>query len=394
MPKILFISQYFLPDLTAVSFRLYETATLLQKKGFDIQILTSRPHRDTLKNFDYKKINIPVIRVPALGLKKNNKISYILHYISFFKMAMLYGIFRTNRSFDYVIATIPSPLTGLAGFILSKFKKAKFVLDVRDVWPDSIVAVGKIKRTSIIYKLCKKLELFIYKKANLITCVSQNMANYILSQAKGKKISVIYNSFDTRIEKKIQTENISQYFPKNLPIITYVGNIGNAQNIGLLIEAAKHFQKRINFLLIGAGILKKDLEENVKNLGLENVSFRGPFLREKAIAIEMASWALFLNLKSSDAFSKTIPSKIFEYLYAKKPIIYGLEGETKKILSQTGANLYFQPDNLTSLVEALEKLYKNYPELSQKTSSNKGLVLENYTRQKMTEKLIFVLKKL
>lgn len=297
----------------------------------------------------------------------------------------------------------PPLFIGLTGWILAKIKRAKFVLDIRDLWPDFAVSAGALSEEGILYKLGKKMERFLYLRSDLITSVSKPMRDYISETSRDyKKVGVIYNAIDTDFledfPKKASTE---RKIKDNLSLgdkilVTYLGNIGLAQGLDAIIEAATILKERsienVIFSIIGGGVLRASLEQKAALRGLNNVVFNGPFSRKKAFKHMVDSSALLINLKGGGMLYKTIPSKVFDYLYANKPILYGIEGEGKEILSSLHGNLYFKPSNADSLVESVMNLSKNYQQYLKNAQNNRSYLLENYSREKMCGKLIKVLQ--
>jgi len=406
--KILFISQYFPPDITAAAFRISETAKLMADKGFYVKVLTAKPHRgEAVSN---KKNNInncfpesKVMRAPIFELRNigKGKLKYTPHFISFMFSSVIWGLFGTDSSFDYIIVSTPPLLIGISAWILSKFKKADFILDIRDLWPDCFLSGGYISKRNLVYYFGKKLENFLYKRARLITCVSKPMSDYLSGFRNGKsRAHVIYNGINSEVlNDKLERETDMKFKEKkkdNEIIITYSGNMGNAQAISTVVEAAEILKsKKINsvrFKLIGGGVKRPGLERKVAKENLENVEFLGPFGKSEASVYMLRSSALIINLKNAWAYSKTIPSKVFDYLYANKPILYGIDGEGKQILGSLPGNIHFKPNNADSLVSAILKLTENYDYYLELSRKNREFLLNKFTRRQMVDKLCDLIK--
>jgi glycosyltransferase involved in cell wall biosynthesis len=389
--KILFLSQYFPPDITAAAFRISETATIINKdKDWKAEVLTAKPHRTISKNLQFKRFAYAVIRAPIRRLSRGGAINYLLHYISFMLSSIFWGIFKTKSNYDYIVTSSPPLFIGISGLVLSRFKKARFILDIRDIWPDSAVSTGKISKGGLLYKFGKKMEIFSYKKADLITCVSNPMKEYIEEHVK-KNVIVLYNGFFTELSIKGKEK-----LKKNkIYTITYLGNIGHAQDISAVIKTAEKIRnKHVKFLFIGEGAKREGLEKEVLQKRLKNVEFKGPFSKEKSLEYMLSSSALLINLKDSKTFEKTIPSKVFDYMYANRPILFGIKGEGKKILSGVPGNIPFEPSNPESLKKAIDQLIKNYSFYKKNAKDNRKLLFEKYTRETMVDKLLEVISEL
>jgi len=405
--KILFLSQYFPPDITAASFRISETANHLNSDGFLVNVLTAKPHRWLpINNDDYEMFPlVKVVRAPIIHMEtlKRGKLGYIIHYLSFMISSLIWGLLKTSLTYDYIIVSSPPLFITFSGWILSKVKRAKYILDIRDIWPDSAVYAGQLSNKGFFYWFGKKLEIFQYKRANLITTVTKSIKNYISSFDKdNSKVEVIYNGLDENLLEIDSLNNIESVFKKNIPDnkfnITYLGNMGFAQDLDTVIDAAIILKQKgidnINFLLIGGGVKKAYLEERVRRNGLKNIVFMGPFDKKTAFKFMLRSSALLMHIKDSEVFRKAFPSKIFDYSFANKPIIFCIEGEGNEILSSIPGNIYFKPSNPSSLIDSILKLYKNYDYYLNQASKNREYFLNNFSRSKMTRKLEVLLKKL
>lgn len=387
--KILFISQYFLPDIVAVSFRISETAEILKEDGFFVKILTTFPHRTKGKD-EYTKDDSHIIRVPVLKLNKGKTIDYVMHYSSFMFTSLLWGIFKTGSKIDYIIVTSPPLFAAFSGWLLTWIKKTKFVLDIRDIWPDSAVGTGHLNKSSPLYRIGKFLEYFIYRRADMITCVSEKMREYIVQGVKKDiPILVLYNGLSKKFLEDNQITVDTNIMFKDEFVISYIGNIGHAQNLGLIIDVAERLKdKDIKFNLIGEGSIKNILIRKAMGAGLKNVVFKDACSKKEAFECMIQSHALLIILKNCyTAFNLTIPSKLFDYLWANKPILYGIEGEGKEILDSLPGNLYFNSSTPESLIKIVVDLKENYNYYKTKAAKNRHFVLNNLTREKMARKL-------
>ena len=390
--KILFLSQYFPPDITAAAFRISETARLFNNRGFHVVVLTAEPHRIRTMESQEVKQKYKVIRAPIKRLKKGGTLNYVIHYISFMLSSILWGILKTNSKFDYVIASNGPLFIGISGLLLSKIKRAKFLFDVRDLEPDTAVAANQLKPEGIVYKRGKMLERFLYNNADLITCVSRDMKSKILKvKISSNPIVVIYNSINEETFVNWEREfgsKTNDNIKKGLAI-SYIGNIGYLQDLSVIIEAAKDFKKEnVKFILIGDGVEKSLLKSEVQKSGLDNVIFKGPYNKKTAFHHMLSASALLVHLKSEEVLFNTIPSKFYDYLYANKPILYGIKGEGKRFLDKLPGNIYFEPEESESLSNAVKRLIENYEYFSEHAKQNREFLLENFTREKMVNKLV------
>lgn len=387
--KILFISQYYPPDVTAAAFRISETAQILKDDGYVTKILTAVPHKSKFED-NHIKDNLDVLSVSLLRLGRKKTKDYLVHYTSFMVNSFLSGIFKLSSKFNYVFATSPPLTVAFSSWLLARIKRAKYILDIRDIWPDSAVATGHLTKSSALYQVFKYLESFIYNRADLITCVSEKMKEYIRNHIrKNIPIAVLYNGLFTEFFNDSRINNYNNVLSEKEFLISYIGNIGYAQNLDLLIDVAKLLKNgNIKFTLIGEGAVKNILMDKVNASRLKNVIFKNACSKKEAFEHMNRSHALLIILKKqSFALNLTIPSKVFDYLWANKPILFGIEGEGRGILSSLPGNLYFDADDPTSLMKAIVELKNNYGHYKSEADKNRPLVINKFTREKMTRKL-------
>lgn len=382
--KILIVSQFYYPDITACAFRIHETAKFLADMGHEIHIIGGEPHKGNSGEEINDDPRLKVLRVP---IYKNvgGKWNYIRHYLSF-----MFGAIKASRkldsNYDAIWASSPPLFVGIAGWAIAFEKKCKFCLDIRDIWPESAVVAGQIKKDGVLFRAAKIVEKLLYKFADKITCVAKPMAEYIKSIAPNAEPVVIYNSIPSEL---IPTSNLEIATEPNCLNILYIGNMGFCQNLGLVLDAAKILsekgEQRIKFTMVGAGVEKQLLQQRISDEKLTNVEILDVVSKKKAVEMTGTADALMLHLKDDGTMDKTIPSKVFDYLAGGKPILYGLRGEAAEILQRTEGNIYYETSQ--DLADAAITLLDNYNEYASKAAYNRKLVKDEFLREKMTEKL-------
>jgi glycosyltransferase involved in cell wall biosynthesis len=385
---ILFLSQHFPPDITAAAFRVSETVKILKEQGFKVTVITAQSHPTKCQQPDRPQKG--VVRVPIIWLGGDMTKHHLLNYLSFMVNTFVWGAARLWLRPDWVIATSPPLFSACAGWALARIKGAKFMLDVRDIWPASPVDTGHLKHGSLLHKSGKCLERFIYRRANSISCVCEDMRIYIERYTKRKiPVFVLYNGVYQKLFNNFSFS--AQEIPPEQEdfVISYVGNIGYPQALDILIEAAKHVvHERVRFVLVGEGTLKRRLQEAVEKAGIKNITFHRACGKEKAVEFMQRSHALLLILKpNAEAFRLTIPSKVFDYLWTNKPILYSIEGQGRRILSGLASTIWFDASSVQSLIAAVKELRMHYQEYKEKAQHNRELVLKNFTREKALEVL-------
>ncbi|PKL40391.1 MAG: hypothetical protein CVV41_19620 [Candidatus Riflebacteria bacterium HGW-Riflebacteria-1] len=391
--RVLFITQFYYPDVTACAFRMHETAQLLSQMGCNVEVIAGEPHKGDLG----QQINdgkVKVSRVKLIKYEGKGKWNYILHYLSF-----MFGAIKASRrhrgAFDVVWASSPPLFTGIAGWAIAKLKKTRLCLDIRDIWPESAVVAGQISGTGFLFKAAKVVEWLLYRLADQLTCVARPMADYIEKTSGGRRPQIIYNAIPHNMVTEHPLPVESE--PSQLRIL-YIGNMGYCQNLSLVIEAAailaKEGNQKIRFVIVGNGIEKPMLEDAIKQRKLSNVEIHGIVSKERAIEMIRETHALMLHLKDDGTMDKTIPSKVFDYMAGGRPILYGLKGEACDILGSVSGNLYYDPAAPSQLAAQAKHLQQNYRQLAITAGANLTLVKENYLRDRMAERLKDIFSKM
>ncbi len=296
----------------------------------------SNNHIDTKAGKYIKKIinNVPFVFIYTPKYEGNNK-KRIINMISFYR-----GLFTTAREYskscgkpDVIIASSVHPLTLVAGIKIAKKFGVPCICEIRDLWPESIVAYGLLKRNSMIAKLLYQGEKWIYKKANSIVMTWEGGSQYIIDQGWDKQIDlnkvkyisngVAIDSFDKNSkEYELHDIDLEDKSYKNL---VYAGSIRKVNNIGLLLDAAKLIQEKdqeVRFLIYGSGEEKETLENRCKSENIDNVIFKGRVEKKLIPSILKESYANILHNRSTslDKYGQS-QNKLFEYLAAGRPII-------------------------------------------------------------------------
>jgi glycosyltransferase involved in cell wall biosynthesis len=397
--KILYISQHFPPETGAAQARAYDMAKNLVRLGNRVTVITGFPNFPTgiiPKEFRKKLFkkefidNIEVIRTFLIPDTKSSSMRRLANYFSFM-ISSIFGGFSFKK-YDIVYATSPQLFVGLSGFILSKLHRAKFVFEVRDLWVDFAEALNQIKNRRLL-KLGKNLERFLYKKADLIITVTKGYKEHLVAQGVGNdKIDVVTNGVDIDFYKpsnKNVRELRDQYNLMGKFVVLFAGNIGAAQGLDVVIDAAENLQnyKDIKFLFVGEGVKKENLKEKAEKMGLSNIIFEDAKPKSKIVDYHNMADVTLVSLKKFELFNITLPSKTFDALAIGKPVLIGVDGEAREIIESAEAGLFFEPGNCDSLVNCVLKLYKD-KELCNKFGMNARMYAEkHFTREQLARQL-------
>lgn len=397
--KILILTQYFPPEVGAPQNRLYELAVRLKKKGADITVLTSMPNYPKMKIHDaysgkfryYEEMEgLKVFRSWIFVSTKKSIVFRLLNYFSFVFSSFFSGWFRLDK-FDFIICESPPLFLGISAYLLKKLKRAKLLFNVSDLWPESAEKLGIIKNKFLL-KRALRLEEFLYRKSELISGQTQGIVKNIQSRFPKKEVYWLPNGVDLSYYKAAESSSLwreKNNFSASDFILLYAGILGYAQGLEVIIKAAEHLKQHqdIKFVILGSGPEKEKLLELKHKLNASNVFFFDSLSKMEMPAIIASSDAAVIPLKRLDLFKGAIPSKIFENLAMKKPILLGVEGEAKELFIEDGkCGLAFIPEDDKDLAEKVMTLYTNRPLLNELGENGLTYVKGKFTRDIIADK--------
>jgi glycosyltransferase involved in cell wall biosynthesis len=310
------------------------------------------------------------------------------NYVFFMIMAVLVAPFLARA--DIVISTSPQFFNGLAGYFVSRVKRCPWVLEIRDLWPESILAVGAIENRHIIGVL-EAIERFVYRKADHIVPVTYAFREHILTRGgRADAITVIRNGVDLKF---FESRDPDADYARELGVdgkfvAAYVGTHGMAHGLDLLIEAAERLRDRpdIVILLAGDGAERNRLLQEVERRNLTNIKLMGQLPKTDMPRLWSITNVSLVVLKKLDLFLTVIPSKLFESMAMRRPIILGVAGESAELLRESGSGFAIEPENVDQLVAAIVRLADS-PELCRELGAKgRAHVETNFDRQVLADR--------
>lgn len=390
--KILFLTDNFVPETNAPATRTYEHCKEWVKQGVDVTIITCVPNFPKGKVFDgYKNKliqkevidGIKVIRVWSYISANQGTVKRILDYVSFMVSSFLVGLFIKT---DLIVATSPQFFTAISGRWLAFWKRRKWVMEVRDIWPESIKAVGAMK-DGFILKFFEYLEHEMYESADKIVVVTDSFKKYIVEThgIEKSKVGVVKNGInsDQFIPKDKDQQLLKDLNLEGKFIIGYIGTHGMAHALDFILASAHQLtNEKIHFLLVGDGANKQNLLILKERLNLQNVTMLDNVDKNRVKDYISILDIGLVNLKKSDTFKSVIPSKIFELCAMHKPILIGVEGEAKKIVEDYKVGCAFIPEDYDSFESRLNDMYID------RSSYGFEDLLIDFDRRKLSKKML------
>ncbi|MGA2376573.1 MAG: glycosyltransferase family 4 protein [Candidatus Sulfotelmatobacter sp.] len=412
--KILYVSQYFPPEMGAPAARAAELSRHWAAAGHDVSVLTGFPnhptgvvpteYRSKLRQLvAHEQIDgVNVVRTWLLPFPNRRAYERMLNYSSFCASAASTGLFLTRP--DVVIATSPQLLVGLSGWWLARSKRVPFVFEVRDLWPESLAAVGMGEANSLLHRSLARIAGFLYRHADRIVVVTPAFEDYLVKhwRVPREKISVIENGVETQLFAPEPSSGKAAVLRKELAsdgkfVVSYIGTMGMAHGLETIITTASQLRDtnpEIIFLMLGEGAEKERIAALARDRGLNNLRFVDQQPREKIPAYICASDVCLVLLKKTDLFKTVIPTKMLEFMSCARPVILGVDGQARAILEEARGGLVIEPENSDALADAIRYLATNREAARTLGKNGREYVVRKFSRQQTAERYIHVLEHL
>lgn len=379
--------------------------------GHEVTVLTGFPNHPTgvvpsayrrkfrrlVAQETYHGVN--VVRTWLLPLPNRKAYERMLNYSSFCISSAFAGMFL--RKPDVVIATSPQLLVGLSGWWLARLNGVPFIFEVRDLWPESLAAVGVGSEHSPLHRGLAKIAGFLYRNCDRLVVVTPAFKDYLIRhwRVPEEKIFVVENGVDTSLFNRFTPKaalrhelDVDEKF-----VVSYIGTIGAAHGLETLLEAASQMREQmpeVLFLIVGEGAEKKCMMSLARSRGLSNVRFVEQQARETVPAYIAASDACLVLLKKADLFRTVLPTKMLEFMSCARPVILGVDGYARKVVEQANAGIFVTPEDPTALVETVMRLAAD-PDLRESMGRNgRQHVLRYFSRRDSAKTYLDVLQDL
>jgi hypothetical protein len=403
---ILFLSDNFPPEVNAPASRTFEHCREWVKAGHQVTVITCAPNFPLGKVYKgYKnKIwqseimdGIRVIRVWSYITANEGVAKRILDYVSFMVSAVAAA--PTVKAPDLVISTSPQFFSACAAYLISRMKKRPYVFELRDIWPESIKAVGAMKDSAVI-RLLEHIEIFLYKKAVKIVSVTQSFKRTLVNRGiNADKIHVVTNGVDLdRFQPRSKdTDLMARYGLNGKFVAGYIGTHGMAHHLETILAAADAVRRQpggaiFRFVLLGNGARKAAIMARAEAMGLDNILFIDSVPKAEVVRYWSLLDVSIIHLRRTKLFTTVIPSKLFEGMGMGIPVLHGVAGESAEIVQKEGAGLVFEPENSDDLVKKLIRLQGD-PALYRQLRKNCLSAASHYDRTALANNMLEILEK-
>jgi len=363
--KILFFTENFPPETNAAATRVFERAVYWARWGHEVTVITCAPNFPHGKVFDgYRNAwhqvedmsGIRVVRVKTFIAANQGVVRRSLDFLSFLVTGFVAGLFQAKP--DVVAATSPQFFAAVAGWAVGVCRRRPFVFELGDLWPNSISAVGAMKKGALL-SLMEKVELFLYRRSAAVAALTQAFEDNLVSRGiPAEKIYVVLNGVDLpRYGPRPKDADLSADWDiGDKFVIGYLGTHGMAHGLMNVLNAAEKLadEQDILFLFVGAGAEREMLMTEAKRRGLTNVMFQPAQPKEKMPEIWSLCDVALIHLKDSPAFADVLPSKIFEAMGMGLPILLvSPDGEASWLLAKRQAGVWVQAGDPAAMADAV-----------------------------------------
>lgn len=397
--RILFLSDNFPPETNAPATRTFEHARRWVRGGAKVTVVTTQPnfpagrifpgYRNRLFQREWMD-GVEVVRVWTYITANQGFTRRTLDYMSFMVTGFLASVFLPRP--DVIVATSPQFFTTCAAWVLSVLKRRPFVFELRDLWPDSIIAVGAM-RDSAALRAMKRLEYFLYRKAARIVSVTNSFKSVLCGNGiPPEKIAVVPNGADLagftpgpKPHDLVERHGLEGRF-----VAAYIGTVGMAHGLATILEAAEKVaaSERIAFVIVGDGAERAKLEEESRRRGLDNVTFVGPVGKHDVVRYWRLADAALVVLRDRQVFRHVLPSKMFEAMATARPIVLGVLGESAELLQAAQAGTVVQPEDAEALAAAVEDLAANPDKAAEMGRKGRSFVEAELDRDKLAAAML------
>lgn len=399
--RLIYLCQHFPPETGAPQIRVYEVSKELINRGHQVEVLTAFPHHpkgvipEEYRGMFYLFENwdgIPVHRSWIYPSPKGSFWKRLASYFSF-TFSAFYSLIKSKPT-DVIICNSPPLFLGITGYLGAKLKRAKFVFNVADIWPESAVELGILKNKNFI-RLAEWLENFLYKKSWKIATATDGIKDYMIRKGKHPQdVFVLPNGVNTETFLPMPKDSslLREIGIEGKKVFMYAGNFGYAQGLDSILETAalvKNTLPNIHFLFVGDGPEQDKLLKMKEDMKLDNVTFYGKVpVSEMPRMLSIADFSI-VPLRNIELFKGARPSKIFPALSTGTPVLYCGAGESAEILNEYHCGKIAPPEDPAGIAEVIRELSCLSSEDYQMMCKNgRQLAIDQYSWKSIVDELL------
>jgi glycosyltransferase involved in cell wall biosynthesis len=399
--RILYLSQYFPPEVGATQIRAYEMARGLVRAGHHVTMIAEFPNHPSgvippaYKGKLYQRAELDGIEVIRVWVKASPVKTFrtrMAFYVSFMLNAALAGLFLARGRYDVIYATSPPLFVGATGLALSFLRRAPLVFEVRDLWPESAVVLGELRNARAV-RLATWLEETCYRRARLITVTSQEILDRLVQRGlPPDKLALVRNGanvelfrHDAGARQRVRAAlGLQDRF-----VVLYAGLFGLAYELELVLEVARDLERDapdVHLLLVGEGPTREEVQAYAATLGLGNVTFLPAQARERVPDYFNAADVSLVPIKEPNIFGM-LPVKIYDSMACQVPVIVGATGEPRHIVQESDSGLAVDPGDGAQLRQAILSLRADPARRQRYGENGRQAVVARYSRQAQARQL-------
>lgn len=400
--RILFLTHYFPPEVNAPASRTFEHCRTWVDHGHEVTVFTNVPNHPAgriypgYRNRPWQRedrAGVGVVRTLTIPAPNRGVVLRSLNYVFYALMAVLAAPFLPRT--DVVVSTSPQFFCGLAGYLVSRIKRVPWVLEIRDLWPESVTTVGAMERGAVI-QLLEGLEHFAYRKADRIISVTDSFVPRIAASCGDPgKIHVVKNGVDLEF---FRPDHDGGALAREIGVAgrfvaAYVGTHGMAHGLDVILDAAVLLRERrdIVFVMAGDGAERERLMRRRDELALDNVLILGQMPKQRVADLWAITDASLVLLRNQPLFDMVLPSKIFEAMGMARPIVLGVRGESARLVAASGGGVLVEPENAAALAAAVTHLADDRDAARSMGAAGRRYVAEHFDRRRLAGDLEQVL---
>ena len=405
--NILYISQYFPPEIGAGAVRAREFSRRWADAGHRVTVLTGVP------NYNYRADDagaddggaesggVEVARTWLWSVGDRRRRSRILSYSSFGVSSALRGL-ATPRP-DVIFASSPPLPVGLTGWWIGRLKRRPFVFDVRDLWPESLIDLGAARADSRLAKTLDRAAAFLYRRAARVVVTSDASRDALIRSGKVEpdKALTVTNGVETDLFAPVACASDARRAlgMDDAFTVSFIGTIGMAHDVDTVLRAAARFgsdedgaARRVKFAFVGEGPGKARAMDAAERMAVGDVEFLPAVPRERVPSVIGASDVCLISLKKAAVNAEIIPVRLLEFMAGGKPVVAAASGQAARLIEESGGGMVVPQGDDAAMARAIRSLMDD-PERGERMGANgRRLILERFTRERTAAQCLALLE--